>query len=169
MSKQKRIMERARTGKPIRQVAAVPVRIGEAGAVEILLITSNQTGRFIVPKGWPMKGKSGRKAAQIEAMQEAGVAGKALAEPLGAYRYWKRLADSFVPVEVTVYLLPVAGFLPKWRESSRRQRAWLGRDDAATLIDEPDLAALVRSMDVEALRGRLVAALAEATARKPAQ
>jgi len=161
-------MERARTGKPIRQVAAVPLRIGEAGAIEILLVTSNQTGRFIVPKGWPMKGKSGRKAAQIEAMQEAGVAGKTLAEPLGTYRYWKRLSDSFVPVEVTVYLLPIAGYLPKWRESARRQRAWLARDDAATLVDEPDLAALIRSMDLNALRGLLEAAAAEATP-KPAQ
>ncbi|CAN7758866.1 NUDIX hydrolase [Mesorhizobium sp. LjNodule214] len=113
-----------------------------------VLITSRKTGRFMVPKGWPMKGKSGRKAAVTEAREEAGVAGKALKEPLGAYSYWKRLSNRFVNVTVTVYLLEVVDTLPDWKESAQRKRAWLSPADAATLIDEPQLASLVRSMIV---------------------
>ena len=72
MPKEKQIIRKAKKGKPIRQVAAVPFRLNAEGKVEVLLITSGATKRFIVPKGWPMKGKSGRKAATTEAREEAG-------------------------------------------------------------------------------------------------
>lgn len=146
MAKDKRIVRRARKGKPIRQVAAIPFRLDGSGNVEVLLITSSTTNRFIVPKGWPMRGKSGKKAAVTEAKEEAGVTGKALKQPLGVYSYWKRLSNRFVNVTVTVYLLPVAEILPDWKESERRRRAWLSPADAATLIDEPELASLIGSM-----------------------
>jgi 8-oxo-dGTP pyrophosphatase MutT (NUDIX family) len=146
MARDRRIVRKAKKGKPIRQVAAVPFRLNGAGNVEVLLITSNTTGRFIVPKGWPMQGRSGKKTAVMEAKEEAGVVGKALKQPLGVYSYWKRLSTRFVNVTVTVYLLPVAEILPEWKESARRRRAWLSPADAATLIDEPELASLVRSI-----------------------
>ena len=146
LSKEKQIIRKAKKGKPIRQVAAIPFRLDNSGNVEVLVITSRATNRFIVPKGWPMKGKSGKKAAVTEAKEEAGVTGKALKEPLGAYSYWKRLSTRFVNVTVTVYLLEVVDMLPDWKESARRKRAWLSPADAATLIDEPQLANLVRSM-----------------------
>jgi ADP-ribose pyrophosphatase YjhB (NUDIX family) len=143
MRKEEQIIRKAKKGKASRQVAAVPVRRDADGRIEILLITSNTTQRFIVPKGWPMKGKSGRKAAAVEAREEAGVVGVALKEPLGTYAYWKRLSDRFISVVVTVYLLPVAEELPEWEEASKRKRAWLKPADAAKLIDEPQLATLV--------------------------
>ena len=146
MPNDKRIVRKAKKGKPIRQVAAIPFRLDGNGKVEVLLITSSTTNRFIVPKGWPMRGKSGKKAAVIEAKEEAGVIGKALKQPLGVYSYWKRLSNRFVNVTVTVYLLPVAEILSDWKESARRRRAWLSPADAATLIDEPQLASLVGSM-----------------------
>ena len=146
MAEEKRIVRRAKKGKPIRQVAAIPFRLDGSGEVEVLLITSSTTNRFIVPKGWPMRGKSGKKVAVIEAKEEAGVVGKALKQPLGVYSYWKRLSNRFVNVTVTVYLLPVAEILPDWKESERRRRALLSPADAATLIDEPQLASLVGSM-----------------------
>ena len=146
MSKEKQIIRKAKKGKPIRQVAAVPFRLDAGGKVEVLLITSGTTKRFIVPKGWPMKGKSGRKAATTEAREEAGVLGNAPKKPLGAYSYWKRLSDRFVNVTVKVYLLSVTEALPDWKESSRRKRAWLSPADASKLIDEPQLAALVLTM-----------------------
>ncbi len=143
MPKEKQVIRKARKGKAIRQVAAIPVRRDADGRIEVLLITSNTTKRFIVPKGWPMKGKSGRKAAMIEAREEAGVAGVALKEPLGTYAYWKRLSERFVNVVVTIYLLPVTEELPEWEEAAKRKRAWLRPADAAKLIDEPQLATLV--------------------------
>ena len=146
MVKQKLIVAKAKQGKPIRQVAAIPFRVDSEGDVEVLLITSNTTKRFILPKGWPMKGKSGKKAAMIEAREEAGVSGTMLKAPLGTYDYWKRLKTRFVNVRVTVYLLEVEQVLPDWEESARRHRAWLSPEDAAVLIDEPQLGTLVRSL-----------------------
>ena len=146
MPKDKQVIRKARKGKAIRQVAAIPVRRDAGGHIEVLLITSNTTQRFIVPKGWPMKGKSGRKTATIEAREEAGVVGVSLKKPLGTYAYWKRLSNRFVKVVVTAYLLPVVEQLPEWQESARRKRAWLTPTDAANLIDEPELATLVRGL-----------------------
>lgn len=146
----KNAVRRAKKGERIRQVAAIPFRLSEGGNLEILLVTSRTTRRFIVPKGWPMKGKSGRKAAAIEAQEEAGVLGKALKQPAGTYSYWKRMASRFVRVDVVVYLLEVAEEMANWREAANRQRAWLPVADAALLIDEPELSTLLRDLTVPA-------------------
>lgn len=55
-----------------QQYGALCFRFGEDGAVEILLITSRDSGRWIIPKGWPMKKKEPHEAAAVEAWQEAG-------------------------------------------------------------------------------------------------
>ncbi|MEO5758533.1 MAG: NUDIX hydrolase [Mesorhizobium sp.] len=144
----KKAVRKAKKGESIRQVAAIPFRLGANGDVEVMLVTSRTTRRFIVPKGWPMKGKSGRKAATIEAQEEAGVLGKTLKDPAGTYSYWKRLANRFVRVDVIVYLLAVTEELANWQEAKRRQRAWLTPSDAAMLIDEPDLSTLVRTLHI---------------------
>lgn len=142
----KKAVRKAKKGQRIRQVAAIPFRLNARGDIEVMLVTSRTTKRFIVPKGWPMKGKSGRKAATIEAQEEAGVLGKTLKQPAGTYSYWKRLANRFVRVDVIVYLLEVSEELTDWQESKRRQRAWLAPADAAMLIDEPDLSTLVKTL-----------------------
>ena len=146
----KKAVRKAKKGERIRQVAAIPFRLGQDGDIEIMLVTSRTTKRFIVPKGWPMKGKSGRKAAMIEAQEEAGVLGKIVKEPAGAYSYWKRLSNRFVHVDVIVYLLEVTEELADWQEAKRRQRAWLAPAEAAMLIDEPELSTLLRDLTVPA-------------------
>lgn len=145
MPNKKKAIQKAKKGKPIRQLAAVPFRRRD-GNVEVMLVTSRTTRRFIIPKGWPMKGKSGREAARIEAREEAGVLGTMLSRPLGGYSYWKRLSNAFVPIRVTVYLLAVEEALENWDEAARRERAWLAPADAAMLVDEPELATLIRSV-----------------------
>jgi 8-oxo-dGTP pyrophosphatase MutT (NUDIX family) len=144
----KKAARKARKGERIRQVAAIPFRLNARGDIEVMLVTSRTTRRFIVPKGWPMKGKSGRKAATIEAQEEAGVLGKTLKEPAGTYSYWKRLANRFVRVDVIVYLLKVTEELADWQEAKRRHRAWLTPADAAMLIDEPDLSTLMKTLTI---------------------
>ena len=146
MAAKKNALRKALKGEPVRQVAAIPFRILQDGSMEVMLVTSRETQRFVVPKGWPMKGKSSRKTAAIEAEQEAGVVGKVLNEPVGVYPYWKRLETSFVRVDVTVYLLAVPEEREDWRERNARQRAWLSPADAALLIDEPELATLVAAL-----------------------
>ena len=142
----KKAVRKARKGERIRQVAAIPFRLDGQGDIEVMLVTSRTTRRFIVPKGWPMKGKSGRKAAMIEAQEEAGVLGKTLKQPAGTYSYWKRLENRFIRVEVVVYLLAVSEEMADWQEARKRERAWLPPADAALLIDEPELSTLLRDL-----------------------
>ncbi|MGF7006622.1 NUDIX hydrolase [Aminobacter sp. BE322] len=146
MPKDKKTLRKATKGERIAQVAAIPFRLNGGGELEVMLVTSRGTRRFIVPKGWPMKGKSARQAALIEAREEAGVLGKALKRPAGSYGYWKRLSTSFVHVEVTAYLIEVSEEFASWQEAGARQRAWLTPADAAMLIDEPELSTLIRNL-----------------------
>ncbi len=128
-----------------RQVAALPYRVHMSGAIEILVITSRQTGRFIIPKGWPKKSVPDFKSAATEAFEEAGIAGKPRHKPIGSYVYWKRLEDRFDLVSVDVYPIEVKEHHDIWPEKGQRKMAWLPVEDAASLIDETVLAELVRS------------------------
>jgi len=139
--------QQVRTDSHRRQVAALPFRYAASGSLEILIITSKQTGRFIIPKGWPMKGRADPEAAAIEAREEAGLKGKIRRKPFGKYSYWKRLADQFQLVKVDVYPLEVSRQLETWREKQSRQMAWLSAEEAATLIDEPQLITLIRKFE----------------------
>jgi 8-oxo-dGTP pyrophosphatase MutT (NUDIX family) len=149
MVKQKREISKVKKGKPVRQVAALPYRREPDGAVRLLLITSRTTNRFILPKGWKMKNRSLAEAARIEAEEEAGVKGRIDKKPLGTYSYWKRLKSAFVPIIVTVFGLEVTGLVEDWQEGDQRERAWLSRDDAARLVDEPELATLIAEFEPE--------------------
>lgn len=129
--------------KPKRrqQVAALPYRIDPRGELELLLITSRDTGRWVLPKGWPMKGRSRHKAAQIEAFEEAGIDGKAQKRAIGRYDYDK---DGEIPCRVQIYLMPVSKLHDEWPEKDQRQRAWHCPAKAAELVDERDLKTLLR-------------------------
>ncbi len=143
--KQAKATARAKKDKPIVQVAALPWRLLHDGSPRFLLITSRETRRFVIPKGWPMKGKRNWRAAEIEAEEEAGVTGDITDKPIGQYRSWKRLRSAFVPVVVKVYALQVKAELETWREIGQRQRAWLDTTQAVALADEPGLATLIES------------------------
>lgn len=124
------------------QVAALPV-LGQAAEMRVLLVTSRETRRWIIPKGWPEKGMKDREAAAREALEEAGLTGKISRRPIGRYRYFKRTLDSFQPCEVAVYRLDVQGEQPTWDEQGQRQRAWFSPQVAAHLVDEPELKLLL--------------------------
>lgn len=110
---------------------------------EVLLITSRDTGRWIIPKGWPMAGRTLAQAALQEAWEEAGVRA-ALAEELGGYHYEKAQDEGFaIPVEVRVFLLSVDGLADQWPEQAQRSRHWFPPGKAAALVAEPELAALL--------------------------
>ena len=128
--------------RPRRQVAALPYRIDPAGKLEILLVTSRDTGRWVLPKGWPMKGRRMRQAAQIEAFEEAGVVGKTGKSALGTYTYDK---DGEIACRVSVFPLPVQALECEWPERHQRQREWHSPTDASECVDESDLKALLLS------------------------
>ncbi|MGO9475200.1 MAG: NUDIX hydrolase [Rhodomicrobium sp.] len=136
-----------------RQVAALPLRRTKNGAIEILLVTSLDTGRWIIPKGWPSKRLGDSKAAAREARQEAGVKGKIARKALGTYRYVKPEIGDGAPIDVAVYLLAVLKQCKRWPEKRLRRRAWFDVWDAAAKIKEPELSSLIGSLQKLSKRG----------------
>jgi len=136
-------MAAARTGNT--QYAALPYRNG-AGGLEILLITSRGTGRWIIPKGWPIAGLTSSQSAAREALEEAGVTGRVSSESIGVYRYDKRLADDTErDCNVEVFALEVVDELASWPEQHQRRREWLGIEAAAERVAETELRELIRN------------------------
>lgn len=129
------------------QVAALCHRTGPEGR-EILLVTSRDTGRWLLPKGWPMKGKSCGEAALQEAWEEAGVkAGHVAADAIGSYSYDKRLDNGAVePLDTLVYLVEVRELADDFPERHQRKRQWFSPLKAASLVREPGLQRLLRAL-----------------------
>src|SRR5271167_3938896 len=73
------------------QYGALPYRVTGTRGIEFLLITSRETGRWIIPKGWPIEGMKPAKSAAREAYEEAGVRGIVSTMPIGNYSYEKKL------------------------------------------------------------------------------
>jgi len=137
--------------KSTTQFAALPFRIDDAQP-EVMLITSRQTGRWIIPKGWPLKGRAPRAVAAREAYEEAGLRGKIQKHPVGTYRYEKRLSpERAVTCQVSVFLLKVEQQLDDWPEKQDRGRCWLPPDEAAARVEERELSSLLVSL-AECLR-----------------
>ncbi|MFE1603325.1 NUDIX hydrolase [Methylobacterium sp. ID0610] len=148
--------KKARSAKVLQQVAALPVRPTPDGDLEVLLVTSRETRRWIVPKGWPMKGRKPHRAAAIEACEEAGVIGPISKTPVGFYTYAKRLPDGgALPCRVAVYCLTVTKQLATWPEKGQRDVQWVSSEAAAVLVDEPELADLIREQARVAVAAQL--------------
>jgi 8-oxo-dGTP pyrophosphatase MutT (NUDIX family) len=127
-----------------QQFAAIPLRVTGSG-LEVLLITSRERRRWILPKGWAEDGLTGSELAAKEAFEEAGLIGRMSATSVGSYGYRKRLADgSQRRCEVAVFRMTVEEELQDWPERGERHRQWFPLSAAAALVDEPDLAALLR-------------------------
>lgn len=161
----------ARLREPtIRQIAALPYRTeGTAidAPVRVLLVTSRETRRWIIPKGNPPSGVAPHVAAAMEAEEEAGVAGAACPTPLGSYRYRKRRKNgASLMVDVDVFPLAVTDVWENWKERNERERRWFTLPDAAAAVDEPDLRDLIgsfgpREFQAAARRTNVLAAVAQ--------
>jgi 8-oxo-dGTP pyrophosphatase MutT (NUDIX family) len=144
----KKLMRKAHA-KPLKQVAALPFRVGADGQIEVLLITSRDTGRWIIPKGWPMLGRKAHRAAEREAFEEAGLKGQIAASPVGWYRYEKRLDGGLaLPCKVRVYPLRVEVQHERWPERDQRTLRWFAPEEAATLVHEDELQQLLAGFTV---------------------
>lgn len=136
-------MGKARRG-PRQQFAALPWRRGAAGAVEVLLITSRETRRWVIPKGWGNKKEPGFSAAAREALEECGVTGRVAEAALGKYRYQKLMKTGALQwVRVAVHALEVLQELDDWPEKAMREKLWIAPDHAARLVEEQELKALL--------------------------
>lgn len=135
------------------QFAALPYRVLR-GKPEILLITSRETGRWIIPKGWPEDGMSATASAAKEAWEEAGVEGRVSDTCLGLFSYLKTLdREDRLPIVVPVFAIKVRRLADKFPEAGERKRKWFSRKKAAARVHEPELRHLIRNFDPTRLRG----------------
>ena len=142
-------------GKPVLpraagnvQYGALPYRVQADAVLEVLLITSRETRRWIIPKGWPIKGLRPGEAAAREAYEEAGVRGR-VERPLGHYVYEKYTIGrtTSYPCEVRVYPLEVLRQLTDWPEAGERQAQWYSTAEAALLVSDEGLRELLYELE----------------------
>lgn len=120
---------------------------------QVLLITSRDTGRWVVPKGWPMDGKTPAQAAGVEAWEEAGVEGRPLDFVLGIYSYDKRMEGSDnLPCAVAVFPIRTKRLASDFPEKGMRKRKWFSLKKAAAQVGEPELAKIILDFDPRRLR-----------------
>ena len=132
---------------PRRQVAALCWR-KHKGRKEVLLITSRDTGRWVVPKGWPIEGLTDAQSALQEAWEEAGVRADAdKARLIGCFAYDKALRDGrSLPVEANLYKVRLRDdeVRDRFPEARERWRMWVTPRRAAKMVIEPDLQDILR-------------------------
>jgi 8-oxo-dGTP pyrophosphatase MutT (NUDIX family) len=128
------------------QVAALPIR-HRRGRVGVLLVTSRETKRWVIPKGWPMDGRTDYNAAKIEAFEEAGAEGRIGTIAIGEFEYSKRLKNGLSKTcRVAVYPLNVATLARKWPEQNERERRWFSIEDAAQMVNEDQLRDIILAL-----------------------
>lgn len=126
------------------QTGALPWRLGRKKRVEVLLVTGRRSNRWMIPKGWPMVGKSLAEAAEQEAFEEAGVKGTIDPRPLGSFVHTKQsLPMGDLDVSIVVHRMCVERELPKWPELGQRKRKWFSLKAAASRVDSAELGALI--------------------------
>lgn len=121
------------------QYAALPWRRAN-GSLEILLVTTRRTHRWIVPKGWPVPGRSPAECAALEAYEEAGISGEIANEPVGSFLYEKRRkSGDLLPCKVEVFPLEVQRERQTWPEKDARDTRWCSPEEALARVEEPGL------------------------------
>jgi 8-oxo-dGTP pyrophosphatase MutT (NUDIX family) len=147
-------MTREQDGELPIQTGALPWRLGTKNGIEVLLVTGRRSGRWSIPKGWPMPGKTLAEAAAQEAFEEAGVTGTIDPRPIGTFRHVKQqIVVGDREVSVLVHPLWVDQELDNWPELGQRKRKWFRAKEAAKRVDSPELGALIRlSVSKKALR-----------------
>ena len=127
------------------QYAALPYRMSKKDRAEFMLVTSRETRRWIIPKGWPKRGKSPHRSAAREAFEEAGVVGAVGRRPVGSFSYEKRLKNGkSVACEVRVFPLEVKRQRKEWPEKQERRVKWLSAPKAAQKVKDPAISKMIR-------------------------
>jgi 8-oxo-dGTP pyrophosphatase MutT (NUDIX family) len=127
------------------QFAALPFQIAPGG-LRVLLLTSRETRRWIIPKGWPIRGMKPRQVAAREAFEEAGLVGRIAGKrSIGSYHYSKLLkGHQEMLCRVKVFLLSVEHQADEWPEREQREWCWVDPIKAAQMVEEGGLAEIIR-------------------------
>ena len=146
------------------QIAALPIIWDKEGRLRVLMITSRDSGRWIMPKGWLMDGKKPWHAAEIEALEEAGAVGFVSDRAIGEYLYTKRI-DRWTKIRcrVVVYPMVVEKLKKRWKERKERKRHWFSPRKAAKLVDEKDLSALLKGLEAKTASMKIVEEMRKAS------
>lgn len=148
--------------KPARQIAALPVRRTRKGKLQVLLVTARGSGRWVVPKGWPMKDKTAWQAAAQEALEEAGAIGEISSKKIGRYRYRKRDGNGRpIICRVSLYPMAVSRLRKKWPERGERRRKWFSPKAAARRVHEKELKALLKGLEDDTRARKVIGDLPE--------
>jgi uncharacterized protein len=129
----------------ITQYGVLPYRVDGEGRIEILLITSKERRRWVVPKGNPIPFLLNYESAAREAFEEAGVEGRIAPLPVGSFRYEKRRRSGDAAAIVNVHPLLVTREAADWPERGERERCWFSPEAAAAAVEEPELAVIILS------------------------
>jgi ADP-ribose pyrophosphatase YjhB (NUDIX family) len=128
------------------QIAALPTRRDQFGTLEVLLVTSRETRRWVIPKGWPWPMIADHEAAAGEAWEEGGVRGYIAPHIIGTYHYDKRRKQKSEPLKVLVFVLEVTEEAESWPEQAQRERRWFSLSDAAERVCEHELKTLLLNL-----------------------
>lgn len=120
---------------------------------QILLVSSRGTGRWIIPKGWPMPNETPADAALTEAWEEAGVRGRSHGACLGFYSYEKGMEDgNKLSCIVAVFAVSVSKLADDYPEAKQRKRKWVSTKKAAKMVKEPELARIISRFSPRVLK-----------------
>ncbi|TAU73575.1 NUDIX domain-containing protein (plasmid) [Rhizobium leguminosarum] len=143
-------------GAFLQQYGAVCFRLGDEDKVEILLVTSRQSRRWVIPKGWPIRRKKPFEAAATEAWEEAGVQGSVRKKPIGRYTYLKELGPDVVsPCMVDLFQIEVKRLTDDFKERGERVLVWVSPDEAARRVRELEPKSLLVSFRPHRPRARI--------------
>lgn len=132
--------------KSVQQVAALPF-VWSGDDVLVLLVTSRSRKRWIIPKGWPVKNRALSWAAAREAEEEAGLFGVIQPDPVGFFHYQKEMSTGYeVRCSVGVFPMLVIEQRRDWKERKERKLKWCRLNEAALLVDDAELAQLLRDL-----------------------
>jgi 8-oxo-dGTP pyrophosphatase MutT (NUDIX family) len=123
---------------PLEQVAALPFR-RDASGVQVMLVTTRQSQRWIIPKSWQIRGLKAHRCAALEAYEEAGLSGSVSKSAIGEFEYLKQLGPKAAPCRVHVFAFEATREKRRWPEMHERKRAWFTPEQAAAIVLEPGL------------------------------
>lgn len=132
--------------KTVQQVAALPF-VPLANGIEVLLVTSRNGGRWLLPKGWPNGKEAFAAAAEREALEEAGVVGAVHPDSVGDYTYTKSMPKGYqVRSHVFVYPLLIQEHRLDWPERDERSCRWVSLNEAVELVGDRGLSRLLKNL-----------------------
>lgn len=139
----------------VQQSAVLPFMFRK-GRLELLLITSIRTKRWILPKGHIEPGLNARESAEFEALEEAGVVGEMKLRSIGAYNYRKHPERGGYRCSVRVFAMKVTQVLDDYPEKELRERKWMSVRKALKFVQEPELRSLIKRFEKNQKCSRLL-------------